>query len=758
MFKLLQKIIILLFIIITPVFAFAEAGVASDVPLVQSRSVWENIKIDTSNYFYKPKYRKKIQIPKKTIEKFKKENFQTPDYSKVERIVIHDTGCCNKSYSDTKELIQRINKDHSIKRGWEDIGYNYIIDKNGDIYEGRKGGNGKRGAHAYDDKECRNFNVGTIGIVIIGDYEHRNVPKKALESLYKLVGWLSASNGISPKEINKTTLVWSNPKFQGECITKYGGSFSSSFLGPVVLGHKDVEPANSDPGLLNMNLLRKEAEKWKNKYENNIYSSEGEYFSIKDGLKERREISKNAVKLAKSQADLFLYKKTTLPDETLIKVSSDSKVFVVKNNKRKHITSYEVFKKMGYLFKNVKLVSEKELLEYELGDPIVDSAEKSKKEILIRKAGSPEVYVVQKNKARWIKTYEAFKQLGYSMGRVISLSKKEFSKYALGSVILAASDVNEPAIPEKKQETKITPAKKETSKTTSTNTQKILDEEKIRIAISELEKSEEVKVTANGEFNLIDKNGKRTKYNAKETANIKWSQMGDVKLSPLNPNTIFEVLSYTDYNWNKTVNFNKFRGVLEIAYSPKSKKVWLINELPFEEYLLGMAEAMDSDPKEYQKAFAVSARSYAMFHLERGGKRGSDEIFHLNNTPSDQVYRGYVWELYAPSLPVAVKETKGEVMKYNGKIARSVYSSDSGGVTKNACKFWGSFFCADEYKYLSGGVKDPAGTKRRDAEQIAKSHGVGMSAAGGRRLAELGKSYKEILKYYYKGIEVVNTL
>ena len=191
-----------------------------------------------------------------------------------------------------------------------------------------------------------------------------------------------------------------------------------------------------------------------------------------------------------------------------------------------------------------------------------------------------------------------------------------------------------------------------------------------------------------------------------------------------------------------------------LVYSPKSKKVWMVNALPFEEYLQGLGEALNTDPSEYRKAFSIASRSYALFHLQSGGKYGKDEVYHLNNTSSDQVYRGYAWGAYAPNLVLTTRETAGEVLKYNGKVARAVYSSDSGGTTKNACALWGREFCGADYGYLAGGVKDPEGTVRRDAASLKASHGVGMSATGARRLAELGKTYKEILAYYYKDVAV----
>jgi len=82
-----------------------------------------------------------------------------------------------------------------------------------------------------------------------------------------------------------------------------------------------------------------------------------------------------------------------------------------------------------------------------------------------------------------------------------------------------------------------------------------------------------------------------------------------------------------------------------------------------------------------------------------------------------------------------------------------VYSSDSGGVTKDACKVWGGYFCDASNAYLSGGVSDPEGTPH-DPVKINASHGVGISAVGARKMADNGSSYIQILKHYYKGVEI----
>ncbi len=853
-----KKILQLFFIalLLTPSSAIAAVYSDSDVPLILPRASWENnpTLVNLLNWIPEDKSEKSL------ADENPNSNDAIPDYAPVDRIVIHDTGCssktswCNKDNVNAKEIISAIYRNHSKQRAWGDIGYHYIIDRQGNIYEARFGGNGVRGAHVYDSKTCTNFNVGTIGISILGNYENTQVPKKAFDSLSKLVGWLSAANGINPAETNKTTLHWANLKTNEKCDVRFG-AFSKNFTGPTILGHNNLEPANTDPGTLNITLLRQSAKKWSDKYSKYTYKADGEYFKLSSGLKIKTKASVNSIKISSTQAGLFPNaSKINLPEGTLIRARSRPDIFIIKNGKRKHITSYAIFKAKNYSLSDVKTLGDRELIGYPLGLPVLfndgtllssketkkiylikngkkrhiiapwalkrnklntkniikvseeelknydddgivglpegsiltdkkrrdfyivsDGGKKkiknwniflaskfnkrpehklSYKELtqypnkgliahangtLIRQENNPKVFILSDGKAKWIKTYAEFKKLKRSMKEVLSLSAQDFTNYAFGIQTASA------AIKEKTNTT--TQSVKE--KITTFKQENI---QKIRVALKSYKKSDMVKIKANGKFYLVGKNKAKIPYKAEQTATIVWSNIGNTKLEPLDKNTIFEIINYENYNWNKTVNFNKFRGSLEIIYSEKSKKVFLVNELPFEEYLYGIGEALNSDEPEYQKAFAISARSYAMFHLQNGGKYGKDEVYDLNNTPSDQVYQGYNWEAYAPNLVSAVKSTEDTVMKYNGKIARSVYSSDSGGITKNACTFWRGIFCSFDYGYLSGGIKDPKGTIRRSKDVIKKSHGVGMSAAGARRLAELGKNYEEILKYYYKGI------
>ena len=149
------------------------------------------------------------------------------------------------------------------------------------------------------------------------------------------------------------------------------------------------------------------------------------------------------------------------------------------------------------------------------------------------------------------------------------------------------------------------------------------------------------------------------------------------------------VTSYHDIpTWNPSLDDNKFRGTIEVRYSPVSDAVWVVNELPVEDYMKGIAESSSGSPTEFLKTMTVAARSYAIWHLDRNGKYGAPEIFHLKNSRNgngdDQVYKGYGLEARFPELVSAVNATSGQVVTYTGAVAMTPYFSNSDGRTRSA--------------------------------------------------------------------------
>jgi len=144
-------------------------------------------------------------------------------YSKnIKKIVIHHTdselrdltGDKRMDGRDYKAMIRAIYYFHAVSRGWGDIGYNYIIDPLGNIYEGRYGGDRVVGAHA----KC--YNNGSVGISIIGNYEKANISKPAMNSLVALIAKKAKTYHFDPS---------GKSSFRGKVM-------------PNVIGHKDVRP------------------------------------------------------------------------------------------------------------------------------------------------------------------------------------------------------------------------------------------------------------------------------------------------------------------------------------------------------------------------------------------------------------------------------------------------------------------------------------------------------------------------------------
>jgi len=207
---------------------------------------------------------------------------------------------------------------------------------------------------------------------------------------------------------------------------------------------------------------------------------------------------------------------------------------------------------------------------------------------------------------------------------------------------------------------------------------------------------------------------------------------------------ILRLTSYNDIpSWNPSLNDNLFRGALEVRFSSASNKLWVINELPLEDYLKGIAETSSSAPFEHLKVMTVAARSYAYYHLTHGGKYPG-EPFHLKNSRNgngdDQQYKGYGLEQRFPQLVLAVEATKGEVVTYGGNPVITPYFSRSDGRTRSAAEVWR--------------VNWPWCVSVADPDCLGLSllgHGVGLSAYGSLARAQRGESYQRILGYYYQG-------
>ena len=121
----------------------------------------------------------------------------SPIYGKTTKaaIVHHTAGTNNYSRSDSVGIVQGVLAYHTQGRGWCDVGYNFLVDRFGRIFQGRAGGIARpvRGAHAGD------FNTNTMGVSMMGNFDNSGLPRRLKNAMVRLVGWRLGTNYVNPR-------------------------------------------------------------------------------------------------------------------------------------------------------------------------------------------------------------------------------------------------------------------------------------------------------------------------------------------------------------------------------------------------------------------------------------------------------------------------------------------------------------------------------------------------------------------------------
>ena len=111
----------------------------------------------------------------------------SPSYaSRLAFAVVHHTaGGVPTSPSQSAAMVRGIQSYHVRSNGWNDIGYNFLVDPFGQIFEGRRGGMTRNviGAHA------EGFNTGSVGVSVLGSYGTTAPSAAAQAALVRLLAW-----------------------------------------------------------------------------------------------------------------------------------------------------------------------------------------------------------------------------------------------------------------------------------------------------------------------------------------------------------------------------------------------------------------------------------------------------------------------------------------------------------------------------------------------------------------------------------------
>jgi N-acetylmuramoyl-L-alanine amidase/Fibronectin type III domain len=164
-----------------------------------------------------------------------------PQFYPTEKLIVHHTATSD-NYTDragAEAQIRSIYYYHSVTQGWGDIGYNFLIDKFGTIYEGRYSRDYAGANPTGDDATGRGvtaahtggWNSGTVGVALLGTLTTHDATPAARDALTRLLAWEASRNGINPE----ATEAFVNP-VSGATITS-----------PNIAGHRDYA-ATACPG------------------------------------------------------------------------------------------------------------------------------------------------------------------------------------------------------------------------------------------------------------------------------------------------------------------------------------------------------------------------------------------------------------------------------------------------------------------------------------------------------------------------------
>ena len=140
-------------------------------------------------------------------------------------VVHHTAGTNSYTASQSAAIVRGVELYHVKGNGWNDIGYNFLVDKYGQVFEGRYGGVDKNviGAHA------EGFNTGSFGVALLGTYASAAPSAAAKAALASLLAWRLDVAHVDPVA-NVTFSSGGNGRFP----------LGTPVFLRVVSGHKDT--------------------------------------------------------------------------------------------------------------------------------------------------------------------------------------------------------------------------------------------------------------------------------------------------------------------------------------------------------------------------------------------------------------------------------------------------------------------------------------------------------------------------------------
>jgi len=117
---------------------------------------------------------------------------EAPSYGQVKMGFVHHTVSTNDyAPSEGAAIVLAICRYHRNSNGWSDIGYNFLVDRYGTIYEGRAGGIDR----AVIGAQTQGFNATSTGVAALGTYTSAPPPEAEISAIADVLAWKLPTHG-----------------------------------------------------------------------------------------------------------------------------------------------------------------------------------------------------------------------------------------------------------------------------------------------------------------------------------------------------------------------------------------------------------------------------------------------------------------------------------------------------------------------------------------------------------------------------------
>lgn len=660
-----------------------------------------------SNYFRSApaeaqKYMLKSQWPlitQKLSENGKKLTWPIEESQEIQKIVVHHTG----EYIDNTQQMRRTPREHmraiyqyhTLTKKWGDIGYNFVIDKLGNIYEGRAGGPKAVGAHTAF------YNTGTVGIALMGNFNVEEPTDAQLKVLSILLSYLSEKYEIDPQS-------------------------RSEFLGldtPNIAGHRDVARQGYGTACPGTNLIKR-----MNSIRNTVETILEELEHQRDGLPKGLDFLGKSKAAPKVQGRVPRF---VMPDKKPLITGKILERNLMQRGERKTLSLTFTNNTLRTWPRYTSLVASDapqgiEVEPFRTSDPIAPGESGTFKGV-VTVHSTP-------NGFHHITLDPLFLKDSY-------FEEKDRPKFNIPLQISGTREL-------------VTPQKTTIKSTYASSVPSSLffrsgsPEPEVKIKLAFFEK-DFAQINANTPLVIQHKNKKLEIVEPEKSVRILLKNPQTIQVSTENKSWDLDevhlvtegVLRVQNYNrgLSQTIPYNRFRRQINV-HPQAHQKLLLVNQLPLEEYLQGLSEEPDTQPTEKKHAIHILARSYAyVYSGER--RKFRTHLYDLEDDPrTSQMYLGFDWENLHSQQRDLLEETRGMVVTHKGQPVIAPYFTQSDGHSSD--KWQKSYPWAKVQPLPLDKGLEPRG------------HGVGLSGHSAHQLAKQGKNFKEIIDYFFENVEI----